>query len=137
MAFKTLEQSDTISIGGEEGQKKAAGGLLTDIRYEVGANKSVVYEFMQKDGNPLKVWGSTTIDDKMNPTHIGKFVKFVFKGMETSGSGRTFKDIAVQVWDDNDPLTEDMLQWPLVEKYYDVGDKSTAETVDEDDDLPF
>ena len=118
MAYKTLEQSDIIALGPDENQRNKAGGILVRVRENVGNNKSTVYEFIQSDGEILNVWGSTTIDDKLNSSHVGRFVSLVFKGMDSGKSGRTFKDIAVGVWDDDDPLTDKMRAWARVDEFY-------------------
>ena len=139
MAYKTLEQGETIGIGEGEGERKSAGGLLVKIKKEVGKFKSNVYSFIQEDGEILKVWGSTTTDDKLDDIHIGKFVILRYLGMEKGGTaGREFEDIKVDVWNDDDPLSDRLLNWPFVEKYYDVKKELSSVSDDDDEDsLPF
>ena len=134
MTWTKRENADAIGIGEKDGQQKKAGGLLVEIRADVGENHSVVYDLVQKDGTSLQVWGSTTIDGKLNPSDIGKFVKMEFLGMAVGNSGRKYKDIEVSVWDAE--LTDAMKEWPRVEEYY-TAEAGVAAMDGEDDDLPF
>lgn len=136
MGFKTIEQTDAVSLGGDEGQKKSAGGLLVEIHSDVGANHSMVYDFVQEDGEILRVWGATTIDGKLTSIHIGKFVVLKFKGMETGKSGRNYKDIEVGVWDDDDELSDRLKKWPRAMEFYGNGEAAAVEE-ESDEDLPF
>ncbi len=133
--WKKRENTDAVGIGDKDGQQKKAGGLLVEIRSNIGENKSHVYELVQKDGESLQVWGSTTIDGKLNPSDIGKFVKLEYLGMETGKSGRDYKNIDVSVWDA--PLTDMMKEWPRVEEFYTAKEGAAVLDGEEEDDLPF
>ena len=95
--WKKREITEGVGIGAEDGQRRKAGGLLAEIRVDVGKNHSNVYELVQKGGDSLQVWGSTTIDGKLNRSDIGKFVKLEYLGMVQGKSGRKYKDIDVSV----------------------------------------
>ena len=137
------EIADGIGIGEKEGQRRAAGGLLAEIRTDVGDNNSNIYELVQKDGASLYVWGSATIDGKLRASDIGKFVKMKYLGMAKGKSGRTYKDIDVAGWDA--PLTDAMKEWPRVGEFSGEGAAKPADDFEdfpegsdeEDDDLPF
>ena len=132
MGWSKREIPDGVGIGQEEGQQKKAGGLLVQITRDVGENHSTVYELVQNDGDSLQVWGSTTIDSKLNSSDIGKFVKLEFLGIAVGKSGRRYKDIEVSVWDEE--LTDAMKEWPRAEEFYsDAGVNPEGE----DDELPF
>ena len=137
MAYKTIEQTDAVSLGEGDDQKKSVGGLLVEIRSSVGPNKSMMYDFVQEDGEILKVWGSSTIDGKITSNHIGKFVVLRFKRMETGQSGRPYKVIEVGVWDDDDNLSDRMKKWPRVEEFYGGEVAATIAEATDDEDLPF
>ncbi len=133
--WKERESTDGVGIGEEKGQRRKAGGLLVEIRYKVGKNKSTVYELIQQDGEGLQVWGSTTIDSKLNQSDIGKFVKLEYLGMAMGNSGRNYKDIRVSVWDAD--LTDTMREWPRVDEFYTTKQGAVALSEEEDDALPF
>ncbi len=137
--WKTRDNPDAVGIGEKDGQRRKVGGLLVEIRTDVGENHSTVYDLVQKDGETLQVWGSTTIDGKLNPSDIGKFVKMKYLGMAKGKSGRDYKDIQVDVWEAD--LTDDMLAWPRINEFIQaVPEDETspdAPEEEEDDDLPF
>ncbi len=142
--WKKREITDGIGIGEKDGQRRAAGGLLVEIRTDVGENNSTIYELVQKDGASLQVWGSATIDGKLRSSDIGRFVKMKYLGMAKGKSGRTYKDIDVAVWDA--PLTDVMKEWPRVGEFSGEGAAKPADDFedfpealddDEDDSLPF
>ena len=133
--WKKRENADTVGIGEKEGQRKKAGGLLVEIKHDVGENHSTVYELVQQDGESLTVWGSTTIDGKLNRSDIGKFIKMEFLGIAVGNSGRKYKDIEVSVWDTE--LTDVMKEWPRVDEYYTLEQGAAALSEDEDQSLPF
>ncbi len=134
MGWTELEQGDVVTIGGDESkdQRKRVGGLLVRCEYNQGKKKnSAIYSLVQEDGELLKVWGCTTIDNTLTEMHIGKFVGFRFKGIETSAGGNEFKNVKVQVW--TGPLDDRLKAWPEVNKFY----KDTApSSLDEEDEDP-
>ncbi|KKL24153.1 hypothetical protein LCGC14_2418190 [marine sediment metagenome] len=145
--WKKREITEGVGIGAEDGQRKKVGGLLAEIRVDVGKNHSNVYELIQKDGDSLQVWGSTTIDGKLNRSDIGKFVKLEYLGMVQGKSGRKYKDIDVAVWEG--ALNDAMKAWPRMGEFHDAeqgnGGEPTEDFADfpealdeaEDDSLPF
>ena len=77
MSWEKQETADGVGIGDGEGQRKVAGGLLASIKTVEGDNGPFrVYDFVQKDGETLPVFGSAAIDRYLNfPVNVGKFVK--------------------------------------------------------------
>ena len=146
--WKKREITEGVGIGAKDGQRKKAGGLLVEIRADIGENHSTVYELVQKNGETLQVWGSTTIDGKLNSSDIGKFVKMEYLGMVIGKSGRQYKDIDVSVWEAE--LNDAMKEWPRIGEFSeatkddgkepadDYGDfKPSEEEETEEDSLPF
>ena len=146
--WKKREITEGVGIGAKDGQRKKAGGLLVEIRADIGENHSTVYELVQKNGETLQVWGSTTIDGKLNSSDIGKFVKMEYLGMVIGKSGRQYKDIDVSVWEAE--LNDAMKEWPRIGEFQGQDEKQGngseptesfaefPEALDEeDDDLPF
>ncbi len=146
MGWEKRTVSDAIGIGEREGQSKKASGLLASIRHDQGDNKSTVYELVQKDGESLRVWGSTTMDNKIQPSDVGKFVKIAYLGTETSKRGKEYKNIDVEFYI-GDPLPA-QLAWPRYNELQNgattTNEKSDYEEFpealndkEEEDDLPF
>lgn len=137
MAWTELQNSDAIGIGGDEGQRKTAGGLLVKIEYDQGKKKnSAVYELIQSDASSLRVWGSAAIDRKLSVATVGKFIRLKFVGIEQTSDGTDFKQIRVEVYDGE--LTDKMKEWPRVEEFYTATEGVEPMDGEEDDsDLPF
>ena len=134
--WKVVEAGNAVSLGDKDNQVKTAGGLLVAIEYDQGPKKnSAVYEFVQADGESIRVWGSVAIDRKLSPAKIGKFIRLEFEGIEQSKSGDDFKAIKVSVWDG--ALTDKMKEWPRVEEWYTADEGVAALDGEGDDDLPF
>ncbi len=136
MTWTERETPDGVGIGEGKGQQKKAGGLLVEIHYKVGKHSSTVYDLVQQDGEILRVWGSTVIDGKLNPSDVGKFVKLEYLSTITGKAGADYKDIRVSVWDAE--LTDVMQEWPRVEEFYTAKEGVAAmDGEEEGDGLPF
>ena len=119
MSWEKQETADGVGIGDGEGQRKVAGGLLASIKTVEGDNGPFrVYDFVQKDGETLPVFGSAAIDRYLNfPVNVGKFVKLVFERREKTGGGREVKIIDVIFWEEEkDGLTDDMKASPQLKE---------------------
>ena len=134
--WKVVEAGNAVSLGDKDNQVKTAGGLLVAIEYDQGPKKnSAVYEFVQADGESIRVWGSVAIDRKLSPAKIGKFIRLEFTGIEQSKSGDDFKAINVSVYEGR--LTDKMKAWPRVEEWYAADDGVKPMDGEEEDSLPF
>ena len=140
--WKVVEAGNAVSLGDKPAkgdkpaQVKTAGGLLVKIEYDQGPkSNSAVYEFVQADGDSVRVWGSVAIDNKLSPAKIGKFIHLEFTGIEQSKSGDDFKAIKVSVYEG--VLTDKIKERPRVEEWYAADDGVKPMDGEEDDDLPF
>lgn len=140
MTWKKRETSGEITkLGDAEGHVKKAGGRLVAIRDGKYDNRLFVLE--QEDASVLTVAGNTMMEEQIQNSDIGKFVKMEFDGWGESKSGNRYKEIYVYFWDGE--LSERMKAWgnggerpieqpvaaPVVEEPP-IGDEP-------EDDLPF
>jgi hypothetical protein len=59
----------------------------------------MLYNFKSvEDGQPVAVWGSTVLDQKMKYIEPGLRVKIAYLGKKKSPKGNTYKDFAVGTW---------------------------------------
>jgi hypothetical protein len=95
MPYKEVTQSATWDF--EENPE--VEGEYVGKETGVGKNNSALYAIRQADGNVVKVWGSTVLDNKMANVGIDQQVKIEFLGNKPSPSrkGKTYKDFAVFV----------------------------------------
>ena len=146
MSWEKRETTDGVGIGDGDGQQEKAGGLLAGIKTVEGNDGPfLVYEMVQKDGTSLGVFGSASIDSRLNTKDVGSFVKFVFEGWGKSKAGRKFKQIDVQVWGSD--FSDDMKEWPRFAEIHNgvsaaavvaaFDNPPDALTKDDDSELPF
>lgn len=71
-------------------------GILEHIDEDVGPNKSRLYTLRQPNGELIKLWGSTLLDNRFQFIKIGEEVKIVFQGEKTGQkSNRKYLDFKV------------------------------------------
>lgn len=100
--------SDWIEVKKEEEEKvetkmwepEAVGesieGSYIDKEEDVGQYKSNLYTIKNKEGEEVKFWGSTVLDDLMGKVPLSSEVKIIFQGKQPSKSGRNpWKDYQV------------------------------------------
>jgi hypothetical protein len=69
-------------------------GFRARTRFEVGPNKSTMYELETRDGL-RSVWGATVLDNKMENVPEGSLVRIEFLG-EKRGSENEYYDFSVK-----------------------------------------
>ena len=70
-----------------ENDGDALEGVFIGAEHQVGENKSELYT-LETDGNPIKVWGSTVLDQKMVAIKPGDKVKITYLGKGEGKAGR-------------------------------------------------
>ena len=62
-------------------------GIFIGTEHEVGENKSELYT-IESDSKPIKVWGSTILDQKMIAIKQGDKIKITYLGKAEAKAGR-------------------------------------------------
>lgn len=71
-------------------------GTLVKVEDNVGPNGSTMYTIKNEAGEPVKMWGSTVLDDKMGMIPLGSEVKIVYNGkVQNEKTKRTYKSFDV------------------------------------------
>lgn len=70
-------------------------GFLTGKRFEVGPNKSTMYEFDTREGL-RSVWGATVLDSKLEHVPSGSLVRVEYLGERHGSSGSLYFDYSVK-----------------------------------------
>lgn len=71
-------------------------GMYIDKEEEVGQFNSNLYTIRKQDGEEVKFWGSTVLDDLMEKVPLSHEVKIIFQGKQPSRSGKNpWKDYKV------------------------------------------
>ena len=79
--LKKLE-SNITSLGEATGQVKSVEGKLVQIVPSNKFQNKKNYVLETADGKQTTVFGSAFIDQRINPSFIGKYVKFEYKGID-------------------------------------------------------
>lgn len=99
ITWEKIEGSKTDKSWPEKGQELKVGdsveGRYVEKNSNVGPNQSNIY-ILERGNETIGVWGSTVIDGRMANVAIGKMVKIVYKGIQSSEKGgRKYKDFDV------------------------------------------
>lgn len=62
-------------------------GILIKREENVGANKSMLYT-IEKDGEPINIWGSTILDQRMVGIKVGDLIRITYKGLGEKVGGK-------------------------------------------------
>lgn len=74
----------------KEGQ--SVEGVLTEKEENTGSRgNSTLYTMERVDGEVIKFWGSTILDDRMSPVQIGEEVMIEFTGWDKNQQGTEYK----------------------------------------------
>jgi len=65
----------------------AIEGIFIGTEHDVGENKSELYT-IESEGNPIKVWGSTVLDQKMIAIKPADKIKITYQGLGEAKAGR-------------------------------------------------
>lgn len=84
MTYKEIDPS----FWKPENDGDSVEGTYIGAEHEVGENKSELYTVEATDGNPVKVWGSTILDQKMVAIKSGDKIKITYLGKGEAKSGR-------------------------------------------------
>lgn len=89
-------------------------GVFLKTESGIGANKSNMYTIKPDDGEEVKVWGSTVLDDKLMGVPKGTYVKIEYEGKKTSKNGGQYHSYKVFIdlnskQEGEPPLTDDDL----------------------------
>ena len=91
MAFQEVTPKDSVAWKPAEAGDEIIG-KLTNKETAVGPNNSCLYSIEGEDGEVQKVWGSATLDRRMQDVEVGANVKIVFDGTQTNpANNRTYK----------------------------------------------
>ena len=100
-----------LGIGDKDGQAAEIEGVLEKITEDVGENDSTMYTLIMESGERQNVWGSTTMDQRIQKSDVGNFCRIQFDGIQKNPkTGRKFKDI--QVYWEVEPVDERVQNWP-------------------------
>lgn len=79
--YKKIE-SEAVSLGESEGQVKEFEGKLVRIDNSPKYPDNKNYIFEKDDGKQVTVFGTAFINQRLNETMIGKFIKLEYKGID-------------------------------------------------------
>ena len=72
-------------------------GRLVKIEADVGPNHSKLYTVKRDNGEEVKLWGSTVIDDRFLGIPEGAYVKVNYEGLKKSKAGKDYHSYKVFV----------------------------------------
>ena len=79
-------------------------GKFVKVETEIGPNDSNMYTLETSDG-PIKVWGSTVLDDKLAGVSPNTYIKIDYEGKLTSKKGSQYHSYKVFI-DNAEPVEE-------------------------------
>lgn len=94
MTTKRVWKEVTLEDGEVWNKENDIEGKLVKTETEVGPNKSKMYTIETDDG-PVKVWGSTVLDDKLMGVPQGTWVKIEYEGKLKSKKGAEYHSYKV------------------------------------------
>jgi hypothetical protein len=80
-------------------------GALVKIEHQVGPNESTLYTVKKDDGELVKIWGSTVLDDRFLGLPEGSYVKVSYEGLKKGKNGKSYHNYKVFV-DDEAEITK-------------------------------
>lgn len=69
-------------------------GVLLEVKEDMGVNKSMLYVIETAPNNPVSVWGSKVLDQKMRYIKVGEHFKIVYEGKK-KGQLKDYHDFRV------------------------------------------
>lgn len=78
-------------------------GKLSKIETNVGPNESTLYSITKDNGEVVKVWGSTVLDDRFLGVLAGTYVRVSYKGLTKGKNGKSYHNYSVEVDQDSAP----------------------------------
>jgi len=96
MAYKEIDPS----FWKPEKDGDSVEGVFIATEHDIGENKSALYT-LEVDGNPIKIWGSAVLDQKMIAIKPGDKVKITFTGLGEAKAGRNAPKLFKVERDDN------------------------------------
>ena len=103
----------TLADGNVWDKETPLEGILTKTEQDVGPNKSKMYTVKPDEGEEVKVWGSTVLDDKLLGVPQGTYVRIEYEGKLKSKKGTEYHSYKVFIDLDSKPDGEPPLDDPF------------------------
>ena len=78
-------------------------GKLVKIEHNIGPNESTMYTIEKDNGEEVKVWGSTVLDDRFMGVSVNTYVKVTYEGKAKSKKGTYYHNYKVFIDEDSVP----------------------------------
>ena len=107
MTFRSRNTTSRFVKMGDDtskGQLREVVGRLMDIRPSPKFPSNPLYDIRRDDGTMVSVAGTTTINNNLNKSDVGKRVRLVYRGEISGSSGAVYRDIEVCVDDADLPV---------------------------------
>lgn len=73
-----------------------ARGVYMGFQENVGPNESMMYHFIDEQGDAFSVWGNTILNDRFKQVEVGETVVIVYEGKAKTQDGkREYKSFTV------------------------------------------
>lgn len=93
---KEEEEKEQVKMWEPEAVGESIQGRFIDKEEDVGQYKSNLYTIKTQEGEEIKFWGSTVLDNLMEKVPLSCELKIIFQGKQPSKSGRNpWKDYKV------------------------------------------
>ena len=86
MAFKKID-TVVVSLGDQTGQVASVEGKLVEIQASSKYPDNSNY-ILEDKGKRFTVFGSAYINQRINPTFVGKRIRFEYKGMSSKSRAK-------------------------------------------------
>ena len=92
-----FEEVESMALGDAWNfdEKPVARGVFMGKQENVGPNNSMLYHFIDDDGDAYSVWGTTVLDDRLGGIEIGETVIIQYEGKQKTKNGGSYKAYTV------------------------------------------